>query len=109
VIGSRLPLKGDPEFDKNHVSDLTPLRALTRLKLLAFEENDVEDATPLGSVPSMVEIYTMRNKLRDFPDLAHFPKIGWFDLESNPIPTKRRYELEDQLMHGPHYLDDDEP
>lgn len=79
----------------NHITDLTPLAALTKLRILNIssnfsvlgggDRNKGMDLTPLGSLTTLEELYAAENLITDVTPLAPLMNLRRLDLHRNRL------------------------
>lgn len=73
-------------LDGNKISDLSPLRNLTKLKVLTFEWNrQITDISALSGMKQLEKLSVKQNKIVDLSPLAGLTSIWELQLNSNQI------------------------
>jgi serine/threonine protein kinase len=72
-------------FHGNQLSDLEPLRALTNLQELGCWENQLSDLEPLRALTNLQKLHCSHNKLNDLEPLHALTKLQELDCSYNKI------------------------
>ena len=67
------------------ISDVTPLKSLTKLTVLHLEGNRISDITPLESLTGLICLQLERNQVSDITPLESLTKLTVLNLGSNQI------------------------
>ena len=59
----------------NHVTDLTPLASLKKLKYVELFLNKFTDVTPLGELPELLDVNICYTRAEDLTPLCNCPKL----------------------------------
>jgi len=69
-------------FD-NGITDISPLRGLTKLEVLQIEKNRISDISPLDGMPQLSELNLSDNLVSDFNPLYGLPNLKVLQIQRN--------------------------
>ncbi|MEG5245209.1 leucine-rich repeat domain-containing protein, partial [Microcoleus sp. ARI1-A1] len=72
-------------LENNSISDLTPLKSLTRLTYLNLSHNQISDLIPLQSLTSLTYLNLSHNQISDLIPLQSLTSLTNLNLENNQI------------------------
>lgn len=67
------------------ITDITPLRACTKLEKLDLRDNKITDISTLVELPSLKWLCIWNNEVEDINPLLSLPDLEYFDADSNKI------------------------
>ncbi|MCY3740912.1 MAG: leucine-rich repeat domain-containing protein [Candidatus Poribacteria bacterium] len=73
------------DANNNNVSDLTPLKNLTKLKQLWLGDNNVSDLTPLKNLTELDDLSLFLNNVSDLTPLKNLTQLRELKLGRNPV------------------------
>ncbi|MDR3277948.1 MAG: leucine-rich repeat domain-containing protein, partial [Oscillospiraceae bacterium] len=73
------------QLASNKISDLTPLKSLTELSELFLTYNSISDVTPLQSLTKLTTLYLDHNNISDVAPLQSLTNLTMLNLGSNSI------------------------
>jgi internalin A len=75
----------DLDLARNRIAELTPLRALTELRVLALEENRIAELTELSTCVNLRSLTLAKNSLADANALSALSQLETLDLSENEL------------------------
>ena len=69
----------------NQISDLSPLKGLTKLKLLKLDDNQISDLSPLKGLTDLKSLSLINNKITDLSPLKGLTNLKELWLSDNEI------------------------
>ncbi|MCL1791682.1 MAG: protein kinase [Peptococcaceae bacterium] len=83
----------------NSLTDISPLKSLTGLKVLGLGNNNISDLTPLESLANLTMLDLNSNNFRDITPLKSLTSLELLGLISNDISESQCIELEAALPY----------
>ena len=72
-------------FKNIHVSDISPLEGMTKLKLLEIFESNLTDISPLENLINLESLFLSYNRISDITPLARLSRLRALHLQHNNI------------------------
>ncbi|MBK3926344.1 leucine-rich repeat domain-containing protein [Listeria ivanovii] len=72
-------------FNKDNISDLSPLAGLTKMKHIMLAYNKIKDISPLANMTDLEYLSIPGNQISDISSLLNLTKLNHVELENNQI------------------------
>jgi internalin A len=84
---------------ENNITDSTPLKNLTKLKVLDLSLNQLEDISPLSSLVKLEVLGLSANRITDLTPLYGLSNLYYLELSANPLYWEQLTDLEEALPY----------
>ena len=97
------------DLPNNEISDVTPLKDLSKLSILYLNSNQISDVTPLQQLSNLSWLHLSDNQISDLTPLQNLSNLEWLNLAVNEIsdvaPLQQLSNLSNLNLRSNHITD----